>query len=419
MRQSDMAGNNRVVITGIGVVSPIGIGREAFWDALIAGKSGIKPVTLFDTSNIRCKLAGEISDFRPEELLGPKGLRNLDRTTLLALCAAKLCLQDARFDVTEENSHDVGVVLGSTMGSIWSISEFDKEGIRNGPKSVNPALFPNTVMNSPASQISIRFGIKGFNTTLSTGFTSSFDALEYAARFIELNRAGAVLVGGVEELCEQTYKGCHKVRFLSGSREGHEELCAPFDHRRNGAVMGEGSVLFLLENLNRARERGATIYAELKGISSAHDRDSYFRYSVRAEGAKLAIQRALAYSRISPDIIDYVASGANSTLDGDVAESRALRATLGERRENIIVSASKSMIGETFSAGGAFQMASAFLTLQRSLIPPTINFEMVDKRCVVDCVPQKVREKKVETLLVTGLSPMGQNSAAVFSKRSL
>lgn len=410
------ADENRIVITGIGVVSPIGIGKEGFWDALVAGKSGIKPVTLFDTTNIRCKLAGEISDFNPGEILGPKGLRNLDRTTLLALSAAKLCLEDAHFEVTDENAHEVGVVLGSTMGSIWSISEFDKEGVRNGPKSVNPALFPNTVMNSPASQISIRFGIKGFNTTLSTGFTSSFDALDYAAHFIALNRASAVLVGGVEELCEQTYKGCYKVRFLSGSKEGHEELCAPFDHRRNGAVMGEGSVIFLLESYRSAKKRKAYIYAELRGIGSAHDKDSYYRYSVRAEGAKSAICRALINSRISPDRVDYVASGANSTLDGDVAESRALQAVLGSSSPSIIASASKSMVGETFSAGGAFQVASGLLALEKSLISPTINYEQRDKRCLVDCVPQNVRKKKVEMLLVTGLSPMGQNSAAIISK---
>ncbi|MGH7198673.1 MAG: beta-ketoacyl-[acyl-carrier-protein] synthase family protein [Candidatus Omnitrophota bacterium] len=410
---------NRVVITGIGVVSPIGIGRASFWKALTEGKSGIKPVSLFDTSKVGSKLAGEIGNFVPEEILGQKALRNLDRTTLLGLCAAKLCLDDAHFQVNEENANDVGVVLGSTMGGVWSINEFDKEGVRNGPRSVNPALFPNTVMNAPASQISIRFGIKGFNTTISTGFTSSLEALEYAKQFIALNRASSVLVGGVEELCEQTYKGCYKLKFLSGSKEEHSELCAPFDRRRNGAVLGEGSVMFLLENYESAKKRNAKIYAELKGVGSAYDEDSFYRYNIKVVGAKRAIERALQESDIALEDIDYVASGANSTLDGDVAESRALQFTLGMVQKNVVASSSKSMIGETFSAGGAFQVATGLLSLDQRVIPPTINFEKKDIRCQVDCVPNEARQAKIRNVLVTNLSPMGQNAAAVLSKDSL
>ena len=405
----------RIVITGIGVVSSIGIGKEAFWDALAKGRSGIKPVTLFDVSSVRSKLAGEISDFNPAAILGPKGLRNLDRTTTLALSAAKLALDDAGFQVTADNADNVGVVLGSTMGSVWSISEFDKEGIRNGPKSVNPALFPNTVMNSPASQISIRFGIKGFNTTISTGFTSSLEALAYAETFISLGRADAVLVGGVEELCEQTYKGCYKTGFLSGSRNGGSELCAPFDSRHNGIILGEGSAIFLIESFEHAAGRNAHIYGELKGRGSAHDSLSFNRYNPKATGAKLAIGRAVSVSGVALDDIDYVAAGANSTLGGDVAEARALESVIGSRGK-ITASASKSMTGETFSAGGAFQIASALMTLQNGIIPPTINFKKQDRRCqTVDCVPNEARREKIKNILVSNLSPMGQNSFAILS----
>src|SRR3989338_3927769 len=332
----------RIVITGIGVVSPIGIGKEAFWQGLKEGRSGIKPVTLFDTSTTLSKLAGEITDFKPEEILGPKGLRNLDRTTKLALCAAKLCLDDANFQVTEENTDDVGVVLGSTMGSVWSISEFDKEAIRNGPRAVNPALFSNTVINSPASQISIRFNIKGFNSTISSGFTSSLDALEYAGNFILMGRASTVLVGGVEELCEQTFKGFYKLEFLSASKNGGQELSAPFDRRRNGAVLGEGAAILLLERWDHAAKRGAHIYGVVEGSGHSFDQKSYNRYDLKAEGAKRAIIRALQNASKSPDDIDYIASSANSTLDGDVAEARALQFVLGGRKKDIVGSASKS-----------------------------------------------------------------------------
>ncbi len=407
------ANQDRVVVTGIGVVSSIGIGKDEFWKGLKEGRSGIKPVTLFDTSTTNSKLAGEISDFKPELILGEKGLRNLDRTTKLALCAAKLALDDGKFEVSDSNSDNVGVVLGSTMGSVWSISEFDKEALRNGPRAVNPALFPNTVINSPASQISIRFGIKGFNTTISTGFSSALDALDYAKNFILLGRAKVVLVGGVEELCEQTFKGFYKTGFLSGSRDATRELMAPFDRRRNGAVLGEGSSMFILEELDHARDRGAKIYGELKGSSSFFNGRSYYRYDLKAEAMKRAISGAIEEAGILANEIDYVSSSANSTLDGDVSEVRALQASISGRK--IIASSIKSMIGESYSAGAAFQLASSFLTLQENVIPPTINYEAEDRRCQIDCVPNTPKEQEVNNILVCTQSPMGQNSAVVLS----
>ena len=403
----------KIVITGVGVVSSIGIGKEAFWQGLKEGRSGIKPVTLFDTSTTRSKLAGEISDFKPEEILGPKGLRNLDRTTLLALCAAKLALEDARFEITDENADDVGVVLGSTMGSVWSISEFDKESLRNGFKSVNPALFQNTVINSPASQVSIRFNIRGFNTTISSGFNSSMDALEYAARFLELGRAKAVLVGGVEELCEQIYKGFHKIGFLSASRNGTEELCAPFDLRRNGAVLGEGSALFLLETEACAQKRGAAIYARWDGIVSVFDEKNYFKYGRGGGGLTRTIEKVLEDSEITPRDIDCVAASANSTVDGDYLESRVLRKTIVDRHQDVVASAIKSMIGETFSGSGAFQIASSLFMLTDKRIYPTINLLSQDPRCKINCSSRSFSNVKIKRVLVPSLSPMGQCSAAV------
>lgn len=410
---------DRVVITGIGVVSPIGVGRVEFWNNLQKGASGIGNVTLFDTSTTKSKMAAEVVNFKPEAILNVKGLRNLDRTTLFALAAAKLAMEDSSFQVTESNQYRVGVVLGSTMGSIRSINEFDKEGIKNGPKAVNPALFPNTVMNSPASQISIKFGIKGFNTTISTGFTSSLEALEYARKFIQLGRADVVLAGGVEELCEQTYKGCYKVGFLSGSKKRNDELCAPFDKRRNGVVLGEGACLFVLESLSSASKRNAPIYGELKPAASSYDKHSFYKYNPRADGAKLVLNRALKNASLLGEMIDYVASGANSSLGGDVAEARAL-GSLSRKKTKIVASASKSMIGESFSASAAFQVASALMALNNGFIPPTINFKEADDRCnQIDCVANEARAMKVRNALILNISPMGQNCAVVLSKDSL
>ena len=408
----------RIVITGIGVLASNGIGKDAFWNALKEGKSGIKPLTLFDTANIRSKLAGEISGFDPAAILGKKGLRTQDRSTKLVNCAAKLALDDA--GIAEPLGDDVadsfGVSLGSTMGSVWSISEFDKEALREGPRAVNPALFPNTVINSPASQISIRFNIRGFNTTISTGFTSSVDAISYAFNFIKLYDYDVVLTGGVEELCEQTYKGFYKIGHLAGSRSGKKELNCPFDKRRNGIVMGEGASILVLESLEHAKKRNATIYAEILGYGTSFDPKSKNIYSPKAKGAAEAMQYALDDAGVAPKDIDYISASANSTLDCDVMETRAVKKVFGDEAKNISISSIKSMIGESFSASGAMNVAASVGGLKEAFLPPTINYEEPDKRCSLDCVPNKMREAKLDKILVNSFSPTGNNSSLVVVK---
>ena len=408
----------RIVITGIGVLAPNGIGKDEFWKALKRGTSGIKPVTLFDISTLRTKLAGEISNFDPKAILGPKGLRNLDRTTLLVLCASKLALDDAKLasPVPEEETDIYGVSLGSTMGSVWSISEFDKEALREGPRAVNPALFPNTVINSPASHISIKFNIQGFNSTMATGFCSSLDAIYYAINMINLYEYRVVLTGGVEELCEQTYKGFYKIGHLAGSRPGKKEVNCPFDKRRNGIVMGEGACIVILEEFEHARERGAKIYAEILGYGTSFDPKSKNIYSPKAEGATEAIRHSLEDAGLSGSDIDYISASADSTLDCDVMETRAVKNVFGERAKEVPISSIKSMIGDSFSASGAMNLAASMGMLEKGFIPPTINYEKPDKRCDLDYVPNKTREKKVDRILINTFSPTGNNSSLAIGK---
>jgi len=408
----------RIVITGIGVLAPNGIGKDAFWKALKFGTSGIKPVTLFDTSMLRSKLAGEISDFDPKAILGPKGLRNLDRPTLLVMCASKLALEDAGLPcpVSEEDTDIYGVSLGSTLGSVRSISEFDKESLRSGPRSVNPAHFANTVINSPASHISIRFNIQGFNSTIATGFCSSLDAIYYAMNMISLYEYKVVLTGGVEELCEQTYKGFHKIGHLAGSRPGKEEINCPFDKRRNGIVMGEGACIVVLEELEHARERNAKIYAEVLGYGTAFDPKSRNIFSPRAEGAERAIRRCLEAGGLAESDIDYISATADSTLDCDVMETRAVKGVFAKRVKETPISAVKSMIGDSFSASGAMNLGTSIGVLEEDFIPPTINYEMPDKRCDLDYVPNKARETKVNKILINTFSPTGSNSSLAIGR---
>jgi 3-oxoacyl-[acyl-carrier-protein] synthase II len=256
---------DRVVISGIGVLSPVSIGREDYWEALFRGKTGFRTISLFDTTPFNVHIAGEISNFDPVSFLGKKGLRTLDRSTRLISSAAKLAIDDANLQITDENTNSIGVSIGTTFGSLHSISQFDREGIIEGPKYVNPSYFPNTVLNSPASQVSIRFKIKGFNTTISTGFCASLDAILYATDFIKLNRADVVLTGGVEELCEETFLGFHNLGYLS-EIDGSEPISCPFDARRNGIILSEGAAVLVLEDLEHALRRGAEILAVVMGL---------------------------------------------------------------------------------------------------------------------------------------------------------
>ena len=412
--------NNRIVITGIGVLASNAIGKKEFWKAAVEGISGIKPVSLFDTSKLRTKLAGEIKDFNPEAILGQKGLRNMDRSTKLALAASRLALDDAGIanPIPEEETDVFGVSLGTTMGSVWSISEFDKEALTAGPRSVNPALFPNTVINSPASQISIRFNIQGFNSTISTGFCSSPDAIYYAMNMMSLYDYEVVLAGGVEELCEQTYKGFYKIGHLAGSRVGKEEIDCPFDKRRNGIIFGEGAVMFVMEGLERAKRRRAKIYGELLGYGTAFDPDSKNIYSPKAKGAIRAMKACLEDARLDAGDVGYVSAGANSTLDCDAMETVAVKGAFGSAAKKLPVSSVKSMIGETYSASGAMNLAVSLGVLEENIIPPTINYEKPDRRCELDCVPNEARKKKVKNILIDSFSPTGANSVLAVGRFS-
>ncbi|MFA5125292.1 MAG: beta-ketoacyl-[acyl-carrier-protein] synthase family protein [Patescibacteria group bacterium] len=407
---------NEIVITGIGVVASNGIGKEAFWNALQKGASGIKPVSLFDTGSMKSKQAGEIKDFDAKLYLGDKGLRLLDRSTKLVNVAAKLALDDGHFTVTEDNADETGVVLGTTLGSVWSISEFDKTALVEGPRYVNPALFPNTVINSPASQISIRFGIKGFNTTISTGFTSSMDALKYACDFIRLGRARAVLVGGVEELCLQTYLGFYKLQFLSGSKDDDRELNCPFDRRRNGIVFGEGAVMLLIEDLESARARGAHIYAKVSSLGYEFVPYRINKYHRLGTGIRKALKEALVDADLDVKDIDCISANANSTREADRIEAEAIQEVFGSAAQKTPVSAIKSMVGETFSASGAMQLAAASGSIEQGFIPPTVNFKERDPDCGLNCKAGVSQKADINHVLVSCFGPSGVNTAVVLSK---
>ena len=409
--------NSKIAITGLGVISPIGTGKEDFWTGLRKGRTGFREISLFDTSPFAVKIAGEITGFDPSLFLGKKGLRELDRSTRLICSAAKLALDDAGFVITDENSDRVGVSLGATFGSLHSISQFDRVGLIEGPRYVNPSHFPNTVINSPASQISIRFGIKGFNTTVSTGSCAGIDSLIYACDFLRLKRADAVLVGGVEELCEETLRGFYLLGCLSGS-DGSEPVCCPFDARRNGVTLSEGASVLVLEDLDTARNRGAQILAVVLGYGSAFDVSAGKAATCKGDGLHHAVTIALADAKISPDAVDYISSCANSTQDADRIETKVIKEIFDKAACSIPVSSIKSMIGESFSASGSMSLASVVGVIRDGIIPPTVNYQEKDPQCDLDYVPNEAREKRVERVLVTASDPYGQNAAVILGRYS-
>ncbi|MFC1709673.1 beta-ketoacyl-[acyl-carrier-protein] synthase family protein [Candidatus Omnitrophota bacterium] len=411
-----MKKNKRVVITGVGVATSNGMGKDEFWSNLQNGVSGIKEVSLFDTNDLKTHTAGEIKDFDAVKYLGQKGLRIQDRTTKIVNVAAKFAIEDTKLTIDESNTDEIGVVLGTTLGSVYSISEFDKTALRDGPRYVNPALFSNTVINSPASQISIRFVIKGFNTTIATGFTASLDALRYAYDFIQLGRAKAVVVGGVEELCIQTYLGFYKLKFLAASKNSDVELSCPFDRRRNGIVFGEGASMVVIEDLESAQKRGARIYAEILSFGSYFDPFRINKYNRLGPGIRAAMRFALENAQLKPRDIDYICANANSTKEADLIEAEAIKDVFNSQAKTVPVSSIKSMVGETFSASGALSLAASVGAIEKRFIPPTINIQDQDQECDLDIVPNKSREKEIDKVLINTFGPSGTNTCAVIGK---
>ncbi|MBI4706903.1 MAG: beta-ketoacyl-[acyl-carrier-protein] synthase family protein [Candidatus Omnitrophica bacterium] len=409
--------NKRIVITGIGVISPIGIGKDKYWQSLFEGKSGIKPITLFDVSGLKVRTGGEISNFNPKEILGDSNLRTLDRATLLLASSTKLAIDDAKLEINKENNRQIGVSVGTTFGSLNSISEFDKASVTDGPRYVNPSVFPNTVFNSPASQLSIRFHIKGFNTTISSGMCAGLDAIDYARDFLYRGRAKTIICGAVEEFCIQTFLGFYKLNYLAGLKNNSEPVSCPFDKRRNGIVFSEGATTLMLESLDDASFRKTKIYTEILGIGSYFDPYRLTKYNPEGKGMKQAMHLALKDAGLSPQDIGCVFANANSTQDADKFETQAVKDVFGSYADKIPIVAVKSMLGETFSTGGGLAVIAAIGGINNGFIPPTINYKKKDLGLDLDYVPNKARKFNINTAMVNTFGQNGWNKSLIIGRR--
>jgi 3-oxoacyl-[acyl-carrier-protein] synthase II len=404
----------KIVLTGLGVIAPNGIGKERYWEALKEGRSGIKPVSRFSTGEFKCKLAGEIYGFKPTYFLGSKGLRNLDRTARLLCSAAKLAIDDSGLKINDKNTDEIGVCTGTTLSSLWSIVEFDKEVIKDGPLFTDASLFPGTVINAASSQVSIRFNIQGFNTTISTGYSSSLDAIKYAVDFIRMGRIKAVLVGAVESLSLANFVGFYRLGFFAGIKG--EELSRPFDKKRSGIILSEGAAVAVIEDEEHAQERNANIYAEVRGMGNSFDAYKTGKYNPTAAGLKKSMVKSLRNSELNTRDIDYISASANSVPEQDRLETKAIRDIFGRSSYSIPVSSIKSMIGEPFSAGGMLQVAASVGSIVKGFVPPTINYETRDDDCDFDYVENKSRVSRTKNVLINNFGPGGNNASLIISR---
>ena len=410
----------RVVITGLGVVSSIGLGKEAFWSALLEGKSGIQPIRSFDASSYSCQIAGEISDFRPEDHIPPTEVPKLSRSSQFAMAAAKMAIDDAHLDLSRENGGRVGVAIGTGLGGMGVYeAQLRRLFETNNPRRVHPWSVPLIMPNAAAGEIAISFGLKGPNMTFSTACSSGSHAIGYGFDLIQMGKVDFVVAGGTEAcILPGVLAAFCSLRALSTRNEAPDRASRPFDKGRAGFVMGEGAGITVLETLESAREREAAIYAEVVGYGATCEATHIVHPEATASEAARVIELALQDARISPDQVDYINTHGTSTILNDLVETKAIKRIFGEHAYRISLDSTKSMIGHPIGAAGAIEAIVCALTLQRDVIHPTINYEEPDPECDLDYTPNQARERKVKVALSNSFGFGGNNCCLVMTASS-
>jgi 3-oxoacyl-[acyl-carrier-protein] synthase II len=389
--------NDRLCITGIGVVSPIGIGKEEFLLSLKNGKSGIEEIKEFDTHFSHSKKGGVVRSFHPKDFIPAAKIRRLDRASQFAIAASKLALTDAKFAVTETNSSRVGVVLGSGFCGLSSSEEFHRSQVLKGFLDLNPMLFPNTVPNAPSSYVSIELGIQGVNTTLVQSFCTAEAAIFFACDQLRKGRADLILTGGVDELSKFLFRGFSELRLLA-TDEGYGEKSCPYDQMRNGLVLGEGAGLLVIENEAHARSRGVRIYGYILSYSLVGRSYQGNGSEDLGRSIKMALKGKEGIS------IDYLSGAGNSSKVLDALEAKGIKKAFPNECLQIPASSIKSMVGEAIASGG-MRMVANVLSMENRFIPPTINYVNPDATCDLRYVINQRLDREIRTVLHLGISP--------------
>lgn len=401
----------RVVITGLGAVTPIGNSPAEFWQSLLAGRSGIGPITHFDASRHDCRIAGEVKGFDPLDYLDRKDVKRTDRFVHLAMAATRQALEDADFRITALNAEQVGVILGTGIGGIRVLEEQQTIYLQKGPDRCSPFMVPMMIANMAAGHLAIHFGAKGPNSCPVTACASGSNAIGDAFRLIQRGEVQAAITGGTEAaVTPLSMAGFSAMKALSTRNDTPEQACRPFDRDRDGFVMGEGAGILVLEELEHARARGAKIYAEIVGYGLTCDAHHMTNPAPGGEGAARAMRLALKDAGLQPGDVQHINAHATSTPVGDIAEVQAIKSVFGEHAPRLAISATKSMTGHLLGGAGGIATVATALAIHHGWVPPTLNLDNPDPECEgLDFVPHKGRQMAVEAALVNAFGFGGHN----------
>ncbi len=408
---------HRAVITGMGVISPVGNNLEEFWDNLVNGRSGIDFATRFDTSTLPTKVAGEVKNFEPTEWLDKKESRRMDRFAQFAVAASKMALQDSGLDLEQIDRDRAGAVIGCGIGGVITFEEQKEVLMAKGPGRVSPFFVPMLISNMAAGHISITFGLQGPSLTVTTACASATDAIGRALRLIQSGEVDVVLSGGTEApLTELAFAGFCSMKAMSTEKENPAEACRPFDRRRSGFVMGEGAGILVIESLEHAQKRGAHIYAELAGYGATSDAHHITTPAPGGEGAAKAMRKALTDAGLSPEEVTYINAHGTGTDANDATETAAIKGVFGPAAAKVAVSSTKSMTGHLMGAAGGVEAIISALAIERGVIPPTMNYGEPDPECDLDYVPNEARSVEVKAAMSNNLGFGGHNATIILKK---
>jgi len=407
----------RVVVTGLGAITPLGNDAPTSWKALAEGRSGVGPITHFDVSPLATQIAAEVKDFEPKEHLGHKEARRLDRFTQFAVVAVEQAIADAGLVISESNSEQTGVVIGTGIGGISTLVSQVKVLGEHGPRRVSPFLIPMILPDSAAGQVAITFGIKGPNMAVTTACATGLNAIGEAAEMIRRGFIHTAICGGSEAATlPLTVAAFNVMGVLSTRNEEPQRACRPFDARRDGFVIGEGAAILVLERLEEAQARGAKIYGEIIGYGSSADAYHMAAPAVDGAGAAQAMRMALSNAGLTPPDVDYINAHGTGTALNDVSETAAIKSAFGDHAYKVAVSSTKSMTGHLLGATGAIEALACLKALETGLIPPTINYEHPDPECDLDYVPNDARPANLRIAMSNSFGLGGHNACLIFRK---
>ncbi|QRG65541.1 beta-ketoacyl-ACP synthase II [Brevibacillus choshinensis] len=407
----------RVVITGVGVISPVGNDAQTFWNSLLEGKSGIDRLTAFDATDYPTQIAGEVKDFNPELYMDKKEVRRTDRFVQFGLAAAKMAVEDAKLEITAENAERVGVYIGSGIGGLSTWEEQHTTLLEKGPRRVSPFFIPMLIANMASGAVSIQYGAKGPTSSAITACATGTNAIGDALRLIQFDHADVMIAGGAEATVRpMAFAGFCSAKAMSTRNDEPQKASRPFDKHRDGFVMGEGAGVVILEELEHAKKRGATIIAEVIGYGMSADAHHITSPSPGGEGAARCMTNALKDAGVDPAEVDYINAHGTSTDQGDIAETQAIKSVFGEHAYKLAVSSTKSMTGHLLGATGGIEAIATAYALRDQILPPTINLDNPDPECDLDYVPNQARKAKVD-VAVSNTFGFGGHNATVILKR--